>query len=95
LIEEFGRGRSGFWYWRQAGIAIFMARTRLLRMTAWSIADGVVAAFALIALGLGTLTWANVVRSNTEMPTQQVSRPTPCVGGSSNVPANALRRCES
>ena len=73
LIEEYQRGRSGYWYWRQVAMALFWARTRFLRLTAWSVADRLVAAFALIALGLGTLTWANVVKSDADMPRQHMS----------------------
>lgn len=73
LSEEYHCGRSDYWYWRQVAVALFWARTRFLRLTAWSIADGLVAAFALIALGLGTLTWANVAKSDAEMPRQHVS----------------------
>ena len=73
LSEEFQRGRSGYWYWRQVAVALFLARTRFLRLTAWSVADRLVAAFALIALGLGTLTWANVVKSDADMPRQHVT----------------------
>ncbi len=75
LSEEYQRGRSGYWYWRQVAVALFWARTRFLRLTAWSIADRLVAAFALFALGLGTLAWANVVKSDAEMPRQHVSPP--------------------
>ena len=73
LSEEYQRGHSGYWYWRQVAVALLLARSRFLRLTAWSVADRVVAAFALIALGLGTLTWANVVKSDTDMPRQHVS----------------------
>ncbi len=75
LSEEYQRGRSRYWYWRQVALALFWARTRFLRLTAWSIADRLVAAFALIALGLGTLTWANVVKSDADMSRQLVSPP--------------------
>ncbi len=75
LSEEYQRGRSRYWYWRQVALALFWARTRFLRLTAWSIADRLVAAFALIALGLGTLTWANVVKSDADMSRLHVSPP--------------------
>jgi len=73
LSEEYQRGHSRHWYWRQVTVALFLARTRFLRLTAWSVADRLVAAFALIALGLGTLTWANVVKSDADLLRQHVS----------------------
>jgi hypothetical protein len=75
LTEEYQRGRSSYWYWRQVALALFWARTRFLRLRAWSIADRLVAAFALLALGLGTLTWANVVKSDAELSRQRMSPP--------------------
>lgn len=65
-MEEYQRGRSRYWYWREVAAGLLLARTRFLRRTAWSVVDTLVAAFALIALGLGTLTWANVVKNDTD-----------------------------
>ena len=73
LLEEYQCGRSRYWYWRQVAVGLFLARTRLLRRTAWSVADTLVAAFALIALGLGTLTWANVANSDSGVPQHPAS----------------------
>jgi hypothetical protein len=73
LMEEYQCGRSRCWYWREVAAGLFLARTRLLRRTAWSVADTLVAAFALIALGVGTLTWANVVKSDTAVPRHPAS----------------------
>jgi hypothetical protein len=60
LFEEYQRGRSRLWYWRQAGLAMLYALARwahrfsfLHRMTRRLVAILVVA-----ALGVGTLTWA-------------------------------------
>jgi len=72
-MEEYQCGRSRRWYWRQVAAGLFLARTRFLRRTAWSVADTLVAAFALLALGLGTLTWANVVKSDTDVPRHAAS----------------------
>ena len=60
LFEEYQRGRSRLWYWRQAGLAVLYAALRwaqgfslLRRLTRRLVAILVVA-----ALGVGTLTWA-------------------------------------
>jgi hypothetical protein len=60
LFEEYQRGRSRLWYWRQAVLAMLYAVVRwphgfsfLRRMTRRLLAILVVA-----ALGVGTLTWA-------------------------------------
>ena len=68
LMEEYQCGHTPYWYWRQVAAGVFLARTRFLRRAAWSVADTLVAAFALIALGLGTLTWANVVKNDSAVP---------------------------
>jgi hypothetical protein len=81
-MEEYQCGRSRYWYWRQVAAALFLARTHALRLTAWSAADRLVAAFALIALGLGTLTWANVVKSDADEPRQSESVAAKCVAES-------------
>jgi hypothetical protein len=80
-MEEYQCGRSRYWYWRQVAAALCM---RFLRMPAWSVADRLVAAFALIALGLGTLTWANVVKGDAAVPPQPVAMSATCVAESTN-----------
>ncbi len=70
LCEQYQEGRSRWWYWRQVAAAIFLARTRFLRQSAWTVVDAMVAAFAMIALGVGTLTWATAVKQKAEPPRQ-------------------------
>lgn len=60
LFEEYQRGRSRLWYWRQAGLALLYAALKwapglsfLRRMT-----RRLLAILVLAALGVGTLTWA-------------------------------------
>jgi hypothetical protein len=68
LIEEYQQGRGRIWYWRQVAMAILVARIGRLRTTVWTIADSLIAAFAMIALGVGTLTWANAVKKEADPP---------------------------
>ena len=70
LCELYQDGRSRLWYWRQVALAIFLARSRCLRQTAWTVVDATVAAFAMLALGIGTLTWATVVKHQPERSQQ-------------------------
>jgi hypothetical protein len=56
LIEQYQEGRSRAWYWRQVLAAI----------------NALMLAFGVIALGVGTLTWADTLRGDT-------SRPAACV----------------
>jgi|SRR5580700_7042161 hypothetical protein len=62
LIEQYGRGRSESWYWRQVAIAVFLARLHFVR-SALAIPKAkvilrLVIECAILALGVGTLTWA-------------------------------------
>jgi hypothetical protein len=70
LYEEYQNDRSRIWYWRQVMFAIFLARTRALRTAALTLADAVLALFALLALGAGTLAWANVIKHPPSTPPQ-------------------------
>jgi hypothetical protein len=80
LIEQYQEGRSRAWYWRQVVAAILGARWRFIRTMPWTAFGRQVRAafrallltFGAIALGAGTLTWADTLRGD--------SRPTPvCV----------------
>lgn len=70
LCEQYQDGRSRWWYWRQVAVAIFLARTRFLRQSAWTVMDAMLTAFAMIALGIGTLTWATAVKQKPEASRQ-------------------------
>jgi hypothetical protein len=62
LIEQYRRGRSESWYWRQIVFAVILARLHFIRsMLSIPIARLVlrlVIECAILALGVGTLTWA-------------------------------------
>ncbi len=62
LIEQYHRGRSKSWYWRQVAIAVLLARLHIVRsvlaiLKAKAILRLVIEC-AILALGVGTLTWA-------------------------------------
>lgn len=56
LIEEFNRGRSARWLWRQVLIAV------VLPLASPGLLKRLLRVLAVIALGAGTLTWASTVR---------------------------------
>ena len=56
LIEEFNRGRSARWVWRQVLVAV------LQRLAPAGFLKRLLRLFAVIVLGAGTLTWASTVR---------------------------------
>jgi hypothetical protein len=62
LIEQFHLGRSDSWYWRQVVIAVVLARLHpvcsLLAVPKVKAIVRLVIECAILALGLGTLTWA-------------------------------------
>ena len=62
LIEQFRRGRSESWYWRQVVIAVLLARLHFIRsvlaIPKAKVILRLVIECAILALGLGTLTWA-------------------------------------
>jgi hypothetical protein len=66
LFEEYQRGRSPGWYWRQVGAVLLHACLRVVRaLLPDSIATllqrttkRLLAILVVTALGLGTLTWA-------------------------------------
>lgn len=70
LFEHYQNGRSRLWYWRQVMLALLLARTAVLRSAARRLVDAAVAVFALLALGAGTLAWANAVKHGPATPTQ-------------------------
>jgi hypothetical protein len=55
LIEEFNRGRSERWLWRQVLIAVVQP------LAAPGLLKRLLRVLAVIALGAGTLTWASTV----------------------------------
>ncbi len=58
LIEQFQEGRTRAWCWRQVAAAILIARWRFVR----TMIKALMLVFGLIALGVGTLTWADTTR---------------------------------
>jgi hypothetical protein len=62
LIEQYRRGRSESWYWRQVVLAVVLARLdfirSLLSIPIARIVLRLVVECAILALGIGTLTWA-------------------------------------
>jgi hypothetical protein len=53
LIEHYQAGQSRWWFWRQVGYALVIAGIP-------STLHKLLAAFGLVALGVGTFAWANV-----------------------------------
>jgi hypothetical protein len=62
LIEQYQRGRSDSWYWRQVVIAVLLGRLQfgrsVLSLPKAKIILRLVIECAILALGVGTLTWA-------------------------------------
>ena len=60
LFEEYQRGRSRLWYWRQVGLAVLYAALRVAHAFSFvrRLTRRLVALLAIGALGVGTLTWA-------------------------------------
>jgi hypothetical protein len=58
LIENYQLGRSRWWFWRQVGHALVIA---LIPSTLHKL----LAAFGLVALGVGTFAWASVEKQGT------------------------------
>jgi hypothetical protein len=54
LIEHFQAGRSRWWFWRQVGYALVIASIPS------TVLHKLLAAFGLVALGVGTFAWASV-----------------------------------
>ena len=52
LIEHYQTGQSRWWFWRQVGYAIVISRMP-------SNLHKLLAAFGLVALGVGTFAWAS------------------------------------
>jgi hypothetical protein len=86
LFEQYRQGASRAWYWRQVAAAVLIGRGRFLRAMPWSAACRLLSrlvaesaavlavlmlAFGVIALGVGTLTWAGTLRD---------ARPPTCIG---------------
>jgi len=53
LIEHYQTGHSRWWFWRQVGYALVIASIP-------STLHKVLAAFGVVALGVGTFAWASV-----------------------------------
>jgi hypothetical protein len=53
LIEHYQTGRSRWWFWRQVGYALVIACIP-------STLHKLLAAFGLVALGVGTFAWASI-----------------------------------
>jgi hypothetical protein len=62
LIEQYRRGRSERWYWRQVVIAVLLARLpsvrSVLAIPKAKVILRLLIECAILALGVGTLTWA-------------------------------------
>jgi hypothetical protein len=62
LIEQYQRGRSESWYWRQVVIAVLVARLRPVRLVLAIPRAKVILRLliqcVILALGVGTLAWA-------------------------------------
>lgn len=62
LIEQYRRGRSRSWYWREVVIAVLLARLQFVRSVLAIIKARAILRLliecAIVALSVGTLTWA-------------------------------------
>ncbi len=59
LVEQYRAGRSRAWCWRQAAWALWLPRAAAFRSSPWMAAvKALILAFGVIALGIGTLSWA-------------------------------------
>jgi hypothetical protein len=60
LIEQFARGRTRAWCWRQVLAALALAPVSALRRAPWMAAiKAALLALGLITLGVGTMSWAS------------------------------------
>jgi hypothetical protein len=60
LIEQYARGRSLGWCWRQVLAALALAPVSALRSAPWMAAlKAALLALGLITLGINTLSWAS------------------------------------
>jgi hypothetical protein len=62
LIEQYHSDRGRAWYWRQTGITILVTRLGQIRSPERKLMRLAAAAFAILALGVGTFTWAMTIR---------------------------------
>jgi lysylphosphatidylglycerol synthetase-like protein (DUF2156 family) len=63
LIEQYGRGRGAFWYWRQTAIAIVLARLQALRAAlVLSASRALLRVVAEIVVVVGVASWLSAPR---------------------------------
>jgi hypothetical protein len=74
LIEQYQSDRSGAWYWAQTAITIVVSRTGQIRSPGRKLMRLAATAFAILALGVGTFSWAKTIRE--AQPTFQYRTPT-------------------
>ena len=72
LIEQYRQGRSESWYWRQVVLAVLLARLQFVRsvlgLPQAKIILRLVIECAILALGVGTLTWAATANTANKIP---------------------------
>lgn len=90
LLEEYQRGRSRTWYWREVFVAIVVSKTARMRDRPRSLLNALLNAFAVLALGAGTLAWASVATHS-----QAEHLPACASGHSAAVTACVINHAES
>jgi hypothetical protein len=53
---------GGVWYWRQVATTVFITGISSLRLPGRKLVKLTVAAFAIVALGVGAFTWAKTIK---------------------------------
>lgn len=62
LMEQYQSDRSRAWYWGQTAITIVVTRMGQIRPPERKLMRLAATAFAILALGVGTFTWAKTIR---------------------------------
>jgi hypothetical protein len=74
LIEQYQSDRGRAWYWGQAATTIVITRVGRIRSPQRKLMRLAATAFAILALGVGTFTWAKTMRE--AQPTFHYRNPT-------------------
>jgi hypothetical protein len=68
LIEQYGRGRSRSWYWRQVVLAVLITRARAMRTPAWIAAKTMMLRVVVeVPIVLGIVTFVDQSRRSNDL----------------------------